>query len=55
MPAIVPKGRLAMCQAMVRRNWRVVIRQGASPGPGGTTCVSAWKIDPGKGEIGVQF
>ena len=28
MPATVPNGRLAMCQATVRRNWRVVNRHG---------------------------
>jgi hypothetical protein len=27
-PATVPNGRLAMCQATVRLNWSVVIRQG---------------------------
>jgi len=41
MPAIVPNGRLAMCQAMVRRNWRVVIRQGLPSGPGGMIGASA--------------
>ena len=37
----MPNGRLAMCQAMVRRNWRVVIRHGSPDGPGGSAGCSS--------------
>ena len=43
IPAIVPKGRLAIRQAMVRRNCRVVMRHGAPVGAGG---MAGWCCGP---------
>ena len=35
LPATVPNGRLAICQATVRRNWRVLKCQGRASEPRG--------------------